>query len=126
MTLKKQGTARGLQGSLLPELSWKGRAWARAAALVCTLVFALASCARTQPGRLAGTWRAEEPFPLTVTFRDGEVQTMGTTKPVSYRAVGNRVWVTHLDGAHKGREFLYVFVDDNTLESESGVFRKVR
>ena len=48
-------------------------------ALLILLSFALAGCASEHPGPLAGTWVATEPFPLTVTFRDGESEAMGVT-----------------------------------------------
>src|SRR5678815_1302310 len=94
--------------------------------LLSLLSLALASCAGEHPGPLAGTWVATEPFPITVTFRDGESEAMGMTRPVSYRIDGNEVFVTYTEGPRKGATFHYRVIDANTIRSESGILRRVR
>jgi len=88
--------------------------------------FALVGCTSSHPGELEGTWTATEPFPVTVTFRDGEMEAMGKTRKVSYRASGNEVQVTYLEGANRDRTFTYTVIDANTLGSDTGTFRRSR
>lgn len=91
---------------------------------IATLV--LCACSNNGPGPLEGRWTATEPFPVTVAFRDGEMEAMGTTRKVSYTRDGNNVvLVTYEEGANKGRTFRYTVIDGDTLRSNSGVFRRV-
>ena len=92
--------------------------------LIATLL--LVGCTSSRPGALEGTWTATEPFPVNVTFRDGEMEAMGKTRKVSYKASGNDVHVTYLEGANKDRTFIYTVIDANTLRSDSGTFRRSR
>ena len=93
--------------------------------LLLTLgVLALSACSGNSPGTLEGTWTATKPFPVTVTFRADEMQSMGTAKKVSYKSKGDEVLVTYLEGANKGRSFRYTIVDDNTIRSDSGTFHR--
>ena len=87
-------------------------------------VLALAGCTTSNPGALEGSWTATEPFPVNVTFRDGEMEAMGKTRKVSYKASGDEVHVTYLDGANKDRTFIYTVIDANTLRSDTGTFRR--
>ena len=89
------------------------------------IALALVACSSERPGALEGTWSVTEPFPVTVTFREGEMEAMGTTKKVSYKAMGNEVLVTHLEGATKGSTFEYTVIDADTIRSESGTFHRV-
>jgi hypothetical protein len=94
-------------------------------ALSCVALLALAGCGPSdRPGAIEGRWVAREPFPVTVTFRKGEMESMGNTKKVSYERTGNDVLVTYLEGATKGKTFRYTVVDADTLRSESGTFRR--
>jgi hypothetical protein len=90
------------------------------------LMLVLAACTNDSPGPLEGTWTVTEPFPVTVTFRPGEMEAMGVTKKVSYRTDGNEVLVTYQEGATKGSTFRYEVIDANTIRSESGTFRRTR
>ena len=92
--------------------------------LLALAVLALSACSGNGPGTLEGTWTATKPFPVTVTFRADEMQSMGTTKKVSYENKGDEVLVTYLEGANKGRSFRYTVVDDNTIRSDSGTFHR--
>jgi hypothetical protein len=90
------------------------------------LILVLAACANDSPGPLEGTWTVAEPFPVTVTFRPGEMEAMGLTKKVSYRADDNAVLVTYKEGATKGSTFRYEVIDANTIRSDSGTFHRRR
>ena len=90
------------------------------------LALVLVACSGEDPGPLEGTWTVTQPFPVTVTFRTGEMETMGATKKVAYRTEGNVVLVTYKEGATKGSTFRYTVMDPNTVRSDSGTFRRVR
>ena len=85
---------------------------------------ALVACSSQSPGALEGTWSVTDPFPVTVTFRTGEMEAMGARKKVSYETDGDAVMVTHNEGANKGSTFRYTVIDANTIRSESGTFRR--
>ncbi|MCC8363782.1 hypothetical protein LK996_11935 [Lysobacter sp. A6] len=85
---------------------------------------ALVACSNDDPGALKGTWKVTEPFPVTVTFRDGEMESMGSTKKVSYKTEGNAVLVTYKEGANKGSTFRYAVIDADTIRSGSGTFHR--
>lgn len=89
---------------------------------------ALLACGQSgeSPGALEGTWRVREPFPVTVTFRSGEMDAMGSTKKVSYKNEGNEILVTQTEGATPGRTFRYSVIDANTIRSVSGTFHRVK
>ena len=94
---------------------------------ICVVSLVLAGCAGGKdPGPLAGTWQATKPFPVTVTFRQGETEALGLVRAVEYDVDGNEVRVTYAEGANKGATFKYEVVDDDTLRSGSGTFRRVR
>lgn len=86
----------------------------------------LAACSSKSPGPLEGTWRMTEPFPVTVSFRRGEVEAMGTTRTVSYKRYWSDVLVTYEEGANKGATYRYTVIDADTIRSESGTFHRVR
>lgn len=87
-------------------------------------VLALAACSSQSPGALEGTWSVTEPFPVTVTFRTGEMEAMGATKKVSYKTEGSAVFVTYKEGANKGSTFRYTVIDADTIRSDSGTFHR--
>lgn len=89
------------------------------------IALALVACSSDSPGALEGTWTVTEPFPVTVTFRDGEMEAMGSTRKVSYKAVGNEVLVTYKEGAKKGDTYTYTVIDANTIRSDTGTFHRV-
>ena len=97
----------------------------RCAALI-TLGLVLAACSSDSPGALEGTWAVTRPFPVTVTFRTGEVEAMGVTRKVRYKTEGTVVSVTYLEGATKGSTYRYAVIDADTIRSESGPFRRIR
>ena len=88
--------------------------------------FTLAACSSEHPGAIEGTWTVTEPFPVTVTFRAGEMESMGTIKKVFYEFEGNAVLVTYEEGANKANTFRYAVIDHDTIRSESGTFHRVR
>lgn len=92
--------------------------------LLALAVLTLSACTGNDPGALEGTWTATKPFPVTVTFRADEMQSMGTTKKVSYENKGDEVLVTYLEGPNRGRSFKYTVIDDNTIRSDSGTFHR--
>ena len=94
--------------------------------LMGLMAMGLAACTSKSPGPLEGTWKMAEPFPVTVSFRDGEVEAMGAIKKVSYKRYWNDVLVTYKDGANKGVTFRYTVVDADTIRSDSGTFHRVR
>jgi len=95
-------------------------------AAIGILTLALAACSSESPGALEGTWRVTEPFPVTVTFRSGEMESMGATKKVTYKTEGHVVLVTYREGATKGSTFRYTVIDANTIRSDSGTFHRIR
>lgn len=98
----------------------------RGAVVSIILAVALAACSSESPGAIEGTWTVTEPFPVTVTFRSGEMEAMGATKKVTYKTEGNMVLVTYKEGAAKGSTFKYTVIDANTIRSDSGTFHRVR
>ena len=96
------------------------------ATLLGLAMLVLAACNGNTPGPLEGTWSATRPFPVTVSFRPGEVETMGRVRQVAYARDGQDVLVTYLEGANKGVTFRYTVIDADTIRSESGTFRRVR
>ena len=91
---------------------------------VVALTLVACSGSGERPGAIEGTWKAREPFPVTVTFRPGEMEAMGSTKKVTYQKQGDVVLVTYKEGAQTGRTFRYTVIDDNTLRSDSGTFHR--
>ena len=94
--------------------------------LLSIVALALTACTSQDPGPLAGTWKMSDPFPVTVSFRVGEVESLGTIKEVSYKRYWSSVLVTYEDGPNKGSTFRYTLVDADTIRSDSGTFHRVR
>ena len=94
--------------------------------LLSAVALVLVACTGESPGPLEGTWVVTDPFPVTVTFRPGEVEAMGMIKKVSYKIDGDEVLVTYEEGAAKGTSFRYTVIDANTIRSDSGTFHRVR
>lgn len=86
----------------------------------------LAACTSKSPGPLEGTWKMSDPFPVTVSFRDGEVEALGTINRVSYKRYWNEVSVTYEEGPNKGATFRYTVIDPDTIRSDSGTFHRAR
>ena len=89
------------------------------------LLLALSGCTGKNPGPLEGTWKASEPFPVTVTFRPGEAEAMGSVSRVSYKVRGQDVWVTYESGRRRGQSYRYTLTAPDVARSDSGVFRRV-
>jgi len=94
--------------------------------LIGVVALGLTACTSKSPGPLEGTWRMTDPFPVTVSFRYGEVEAMGTIKRVSYKRYWSDVLVTYEDGANKGATYRYTVIDADTIRSDSGTFHRVR
>lgn len=82
----------------------------RGAVVSIILAVALAACSSESPGAIEGTWKVTEPFPVTVTFRSGEMEAMGATKKVTYKTEGNMVLVTYKEGCYE-RQHLQIHGD---------------
>ena len=85
----------------------------------------LIGCGR-DPGPLAGTWRMEEPIPMTVTYRSGEEEAMGMISKVSFKEVGNDVLVTYKSGIAEGTTVRFTMVDRDTAASAIGTLRRAQ
>lgn len=90
------------------------------------LALILVACAGESPGALEGKWAVTGPFPVTVTFRSGEIEAMGVTKKVSYRTLGDEVLVTYKEGPKQGITSRYTVIDANTIRSDLDTFHRVR
>jgi hypothetical protein len=90
------------------------------------LALAVVACTGKNPGPLEGTWHAKEPFPVTVSFRDGETESMGRIRKVSYARAWGEVSVTYQEGTDAETSFVYTLIDDDTIRSDSGTFHRVR
>ncbi len=63
---------------------------------------------------------------MTVTFRSGEVESLGMIEKVSYKLEGNDVLVTYLEGIAKGTTMRYTITGPSTAHSGLGSLRRVR
>lgn len=89
------------------------------------LLIVLASCGNG-PGPLEGTWQMSGPIPMTVTFRSGETEALGTIEKVSYEVDGNDVLVTYEDGMMKGTAMRYTITGPNSARTELGELTRVK
>lgn len=100
--------------------------------LVLMLVFAVAvfsGCTRNSPGPIEGTWELTELagiMRVTMTFRPGEAESLGIIDKVTYRSEGRDVIVTYETGLSKGSAMRVTVVDENTIRTDLGTFRRVR
>lgn len=78
------------------------------------------------PGELAGKWRLESAMPATVTYRDGEEESMGIISPVSYRHEGNHIYVKYEAGLMEGHTVRFTKVNKDTYRSELGTLTRIR
>lgn len=93
-------------------------------AVLLSLVF-VAGCGGSA-GQLEGTWKADGPVPMTITFRPGETEAMGVIEHVDYKASGNAVEVTYKDGLMKGSSIKFVILNRNTAKNPMYTLRRVR
>ena len=92
--------------------------------LLGIMALGLAACSSKSPGPIEGTWKMTDPFPVTVSFRYGEVEALGAVNRASYKRHWNGVSVTYEEGANKGATFRYTVVDADTIRSDSGTFHR--
>lgn len=78
------------------------------------------------PGELEGTWKMSDLVPLTVTYRDGEEETMGIISKVSYEHIGSDVLVTYIDGMAKGTTMRITITGPNTAKSGLGKMTRIK
>jgi len=78
------------------------------------------------PGELEGKWKLETAMPATVTYRDGEEESMGIISPVSYRHEGNHIYVTYEAGLMEGHTVRFTRVNKDTYRSELGTLKRVK
>ena len=94
--------------------------------IVTALLGIMLSACGNDPGPLAGTWKMNNPIPMTVQFRSGETEAMGLIEKVSYEVKGNEVIVSYKDGLSKGMSMRYTVTGANTLRNELGAFQRVK
>jgi hypothetical protein len=88
-------------------------------------LIAVTSCSKSSPGPLAGKWKADGIFPLTVVYRDGEEESMGLITKVKYATEGRDVLVTYQDGLMKGTTMRYTMVSPSIARSPLVTLRRV-
>jgi hypothetical protein len=89
------------------------------------VALALAGCGRS-PGPLEGTWRMEDPIPMTVIYRAGEEEAMGMISKVSFKESGSDVLVTYESGMAEGTTVRFTMADPNTAVSELGTLKRLK
>lgn len=95
--------------------------------LFCILLFTAitAGCSKG-PGPLEGTWQMNGLQPLTITYRDGEEESMGMINKVTYEYEGNDVLVTYTDGLLKGTTIRVTITSQNTAITAMGKLIRVK
>lgn len=90
-------------------------------------MFPIAACSGSKsPGPLEGTWRLSGIMPMTITFRDGETESLGIIEQVSYEVDGQDVLVTYLNGLAEGMTVRYTITGPNSVHSEMGTLQRIR
>lgn len=84
----------------------------------------LACSSASDPGPLKGTWKTGGFMPHSVTFRSGEMESLGMVDKVTYKVDGNSVLVTATDGLMKGTAARYVLIDPQTIRFMDNVYKK--
>jgi hypothetical protein len=93
--------------------------------LACLSVAFLIACSNAgDPGPLKGTWKAGGILPHSVTFRSGEMESMGMVDKVTYKTDGNSVLVTATDGLMKGTAARYQLIDAQTIHFMNTTYKK--
>lgn len=93
--------------------------------LTCLSVAILIACGNAvDPGPLRGTWKAGGMLPHSVTFRSGEIESMGMVDRVTYKIDGNSVLVTATDGLMKGTAARYQLLDAQTIRFMGTTYKK--
>ncbi|WP_275099904.1 hypothetical protein [Sedimenticola hydrogenitrophicus] len=65
-------------------------------------------------------------IPLTVTYRDGEEESMGLISKVTYTHEGNDVLVTYVDGLAKGTTMRVSITGPNTAVTGMGKLTRIK
>jgi len=91
---------------------------------VLVLALAVAACS-SGPGPLEGKWQLVGDMPMTIEFRDGESESMGLIEAVEYEARDSDVLVRYKEGLAKGTAMRFTIVDNDTIRSELGTFRRI-
>jgi len=87
---------------------------------------ALLSACSEGPGPLEGSWKMSGLMPLTVTYRDGEEESMGLISKVTYKHEGNDVLVTYVDGLAKGTTMRVSITGPNTAVTGMGKLIRIK
>lgn len=95
------------------------------AAIAVGIAVFLTSCGNSSPGPLGGTWQATGIMPMTVTFRNGETETMGVIEKVDYKVEAQSVIVTYKDGLMKGTAVRFGLVAPTHIQAMGMSYRKV-
>ena len=90
------------------------------------LIMTFLSACSDGPGPLKGTWKMSGLIPLTVTYRDGEEETMGLISKVTYEQKGNDVLVTYVDGLAKGTTMRITITGSNSAVMGMGKLTRVK
>jgi hypothetical protein len=95
------------------------------ASLALPLLF---GCTAEDPGTLEGTWSmAVNGFPpMTVTYRDGEEESLGIISKVKYKHDGNDVLVTYITGLAAGTTLRFTVTGKNTAKTHLGILTKIK
>lgn len=88
-------------------------------------VLTLTACGKSDPGPLAGTWRADGFLPYTGQFRAGEGNTMSMNSQVTYEVSGRNALVTYQDGLTKGMTMRYTMLSPTIARSSFHTLRRV-
>lgn len=64
-------------------------------------------------------------MPHTLTFRSGEMESMGMVDKVTYKVDGNSVLVTATDGLMKGTAARYQLLDAQTIRFMDTTYKKL-
>ena len=90
------------------------------------LTFTLLFACSEGPGPLEGTWKMSGFVPLTVTYRDGEEESMGLISKVTYKHEDNDILVTYVDGLAKGTTMRVTITGPNTAVTGMGKLTRIR
>lgn len=95
--------------------------------LIVSLVFmSITACSDNNPGVLEGTWKGEGLMVFDTTFREDEVEIMGTIEKVSYRKDGENVLVTYESGQSKGSTIRFNIIDNDTIQSPFVKYKRLK
>ena len=93
--------------------------------LLLSITTFLSACSEG-PGPLEGTWKMSGLVPMTVTYRNGEEESMGLISKVTYKHEGNDVLVTYVNGLMKGTTMRITMQDPNTAVTSVGKLKRIK